>query len=73
MRAANTGLTAQIMDFFRENPDEWLTIDDAVLKWGATRKQIRDAASGLKQRGEIVRSEDGIIKTVWSQPYAGKP
>ena len=67
MRAAGSGLKAAINTFFEGNPDEWLTIDDAVLKWAATRKQIQDAVANIKRDGGIVRSDNGVIETIWTQ------
>lgn len=68
MRALGSGLRPQIERFFFENPDEWLTLADALIKWpGHSAKQIRDACACIKRDGGIVRSEGGIIKTVWTQ------
>ena len=53
--------------FFTANPDEWLTVEDCVLKWGRNRKQINDAVSFIKHAGGIVRTEHGIVKTIWTQ------
>jgi len=61
-------LKARIENFFEANPDEWLTLADAVAKWGVTRKQVVDTVSFIKGKGGVVRTEGGIVKTVWSQP-----
>ena len=68
MRALGSGLRPQIEAFFRDNPDEWLTLSDALIKWpGYSAKQIRDACACIKRAGGIVRSDNGIIKTIWTK------
>jgi hypothetical protein len=62
-----TSLRAQITDFFKENPDEWLTMADACIKWERTNKQIIDTVSCIKRDGGIVRTEAGIVKSIWTQ------
>ena len=62
-----TSLRTQIVAFFKENPDEWLTMADACIKWERTSKQIIDTVSCIKRDGGIVRTEAGIVKSIWTQ------
>lgn len=49
-------LYARMLDFFRQNPEEELTYDDAEAKFGAPRGSIVNAMSRAKQEGEPVES-----------------
>ncbi len=59
--AAQTGslhLTRRIESWARENPYEYLTVDDAALKFGCTAKQFRAAVANLRADGR------GCLETV---------
>jgi DNA-binding transcriptional MocR family regulator len=46
-------ITGKIRSFFRENPDEYLTKEDLVAKFGFTKNQVDRAMDSLKARGLI--------------------
>jgi biotin operon repressor len=46
-------ITGKIREFFRANPDEYLTKEDIVTKFGFTRNQVNRAMDSLKARGMI--------------------
>lgn len=46
-------LRRRIKEYFKANPDEYLTPADASVKWGATQPAVRQTASVMRQRGEL--------------------
>lgn len=44
-------LLAQMRDFWRENPDEYLTYDDAKAKWGVSQGALTTAMHILRREG----------------------
>jgi hypothetical protein len=44
-------LKKRIEAWARENPFEYLTVDDAAVKFGCTPKQFRDAVANLRADG----------------------
>jgi hypothetical protein len=46
-------ITGKIREFFRVNPDEYLTKEDIVTKFGLTKKQVDRAMDFLKAKGMI--------------------
>jgi len=57
-----SGLQGKIAQFFSDNPDEYLTIADAVVKWNATPKQIRDTICHIRHRGMRLRVVDSVLR-----------
>ena len=47
------GLRADLLAFFKACPDEFMTINDAVVKFGTTRQNVLDTAFRMRQRGEL--------------------
>lgn len=47
------GLRNDLLAFFKTCPDEWLTIDDAVVKFGTTRQNVLDTVCRMRKRGEL--------------------
>jgi hypothetical protein len=43
-------ITGKIREFFRVNPDEYLTKEDIVTKFGLTKKQVDRAMDFLKAK-----------------------
>jgi hypothetical protein len=52
------GLRADLLAFFRACPDEFLTISDAVVKFGTTRQNVLDTACRMRQRGELAEGPE---------------
>lgn len=52
------GLRADLMAFFKACPDEFLTISDAVVKFGTTRQNVLDTACRMRQRGELAEGPE---------------
>lgn len=46
-------LRASITRFFAANPGEWLTIDDAELKFDANRRSMQEAVRRMRRLGEL--------------------
>jgi predicted transcriptional regulator of viral defense system len=44
-----------IVAFYRENPNEWLTIEDVVAKFGCASTTARAALGQLTTTGQLVR------------------
>ena len=64
MRARNSGLQGQIESFFRENPDEYLEREDICIKWGVTRRQVKDALGHIKKKGAIEEIGGLVVKAL---------
>ena len=46
-------LQARLREFFRANPDEYLTLDDIAVKFGCSRGQAQTACMHLRNKGEL--------------------
>ena len=56
---------ARMIRFFEDNPDEELTISDACIKFGVTRRSMASRLWELRQRGivetvTVIRRPKGI-------------
>jgi hypothetical protein len=43
----------KIRDYYRRNPDEYLTINDLALKLGISHEAAQQAVKGLQELGEL--------------------
>lgn len=50
---AQPPLTERLRRFFRENPGEFLSREDAMLKFDADAKAISNAVNALKAEGRV--------------------
>lgn len=73
MRHRRIGPSNAIRDFFRQNPDEELTVGDIALKWGVTYNHATKLASRLRERGELESYRDGIRCVYTARDIAPKP
>ena len=46
-------LRASLTRFFAANPSEWLTIDDAELKFEGNRRSMQEAVRRMRRMGEL--------------------
>lgn len=53
MKPKLPGLRAKLTRFYLDNPDEELTIDDIVQKFGYSRQTVHNMVSALKCEGLI--------------------
>lgn len=53
MSSRDQSLTGRLEAFFKDNPGEWLTMDDMMTKFSATPRQLVDAAARLRDQGRI--------------------
>lgn len=53
MTNASKSLVRRVERFFRNNPDEFLTLDDMAVKFEASRESCQWAVRDLKKEGSI--------------------
>lgn len=46
-------LRSRIKTYFADNPDEFLTITDAAVKWGVREPSVRQIMTDMRRRGEL--------------------
>ena len=47
------GLRLSLLQFFQDNPDEALTVNDARHKFNTTRQNVMDTVGRMRKRGEL--------------------
>lgn len=47
------GLRLSLLQFFKDNPDETLTVNDARFKFDTTRQNVMDTVGRMRKRGEL--------------------
>ena len=47
------GLRQSLIAFFQDNPDEFLTVNDAREKWATTKQNVLDTACRMRKVGEL--------------------
>lgn len=47
---SGTSITERMVEFFKANPDEWLTMDDMVAKFGCTADTIAGVLVRVRRR-----------------------
>ena len=53
MKQQKDGIRARLLEFFRRNPDEFLTTTDVQLKFGGAQSAIRVCVCDMRKRGEL--------------------
>jgi len=48
-----TGLRASLLAFFRDNPEEYLSVCDAAVKFNASKSVVRDCSNRMRKLGEL--------------------
>lgn len=56
-------LRSRIKAYFTANPDEWLTITDAAVKWGVREPSVRQTMTQMRRRGELGPGPDLRLPT----------
>lgn len=46
-------LRSRLKAFFQDNPDEYLTTQDAAIKWQVREPAVRQTVSDMRRRGEL--------------------
>ena len=56
------GLAEKLIRFYRDNPDEWLSIEDAAAKFGVSRRQVMLVLGELTGKlGLFIRPTKGVM------------
>lgn len=56
-RQLRTGLPRRLLEFFQRNPDEYLTMEDARVKFGVTMHRLYMAVDRLQKDGHLERTK----------------